>query len=482
MKSHLKFFSAFILFSMLLVCCKKEEMAAPVSLPQITTTFVSNIQQTTATSGGTITNDGGGKVSARGVCWSTTESPTILSSLSSDLATNGVFTSYLTDLIPNTTYYLRAYATNSAGTAYGQQTSFTTTTGLPTLTTLPVTNIFNGDAESGGIMTSVGTSPISIKGIVYATHPNPTQNDSGCTDNPGPGNFTCYIKYFGANVTYYVRAFAVNDIGTAYGNEVTFVTPNIPALPVVTLESLNTQDIAVGSIKSISNLVANGTSNVTEVGICWVEGFGVPTINDHKQAGPMYPSAGLFYNEINTITPYTHYGIRAYATNGAGTSYSETRYFNSYGAQVGDPFQGGVIVYLSADGHHGLIGATVDQSTSANWGCAGTDIPGAENGHLLEGQINTTNIVQTCSENSGARICNDLVLNGYDDWYLPNLLEMQYLANSGILGYEWHAFYMTSTQNGASYFYAYYFGTFGWDQESYHFKSDPIRVRAVRTF
>ena len=89
------------------------------------TTAVSSITVTTATSGGNIANDGGATITARGVCWSTSASPTVANSKTVDAGTTGSFTSSLTGLSVSTLYYVRAYATNSAGTAYGDQLSFT---------------------------------------------------------------------------------------------------------------------------------------------------------------------------------------------------------------------------------------------------------------------------------------------------------------------------------------------------------------------
>lgn len=95
-------------------------------LPTLTTTAASAISTTSATSGGSISSDGGATVTARGVCWSTSQTPTTSNSKTTDGTETGSFTSSLTGLTPNTTYYVRSYATNSAGTAYGTQVSFTT--------------------------------------------------------------------------------------------------------------------------------------------------------------------------------------------------------------------------------------------------------------------------------------------------------------------------------------------------------------------
>ena len=95
-----------------------------VNLPTVTTNAVTNITETTATCGGNVTSDGGATVTARGVCWSTSENPTVSNNHTNDGTGTGSFISSITGLSPGTTYYVRAYATNSAGTAYGEQRTF----------------------------------------------------------------------------------------------------------------------------------------------------------------------------------------------------------------------------------------------------------------------------------------------------------------------------------------------------------------------
>lgn len=116
-------------FIMLAIACKKDDNSNPAStvqLPVITTTAISNLIQYNATSGGNITSDGGSAITARGVCWSTDTMPTINSKKTSNGDGSGSFKSIIFDLTPNTTYYARAYATNSKGTAYGNKISLTT--------------------------------------------------------------------------------------------------------------------------------------------------------------------------------------------------------------------------------------------------------------------------------------------------------------------------------------------------------------------
>src|SRR5664280_1993486 len=117
------------LLTILIHSCKKDNHTPPI----ITTTAASAITQTTATCGGNVTSDGGATVTARGVCWSTTTGPTTgLSTKTTDGTGTGIFTSSITALTAGTVYYVRAYATNSAGTSYGTEMDFTTRLGTIT--------------------------------------------------------------------------------------------------------------------------------------------------------------------------------------------------------------------------------------------------------------------------------------------------------------------------------------------------------------
>ncbi len=116
------------MFFILSNACKKKDEPDPVPGPvaTLTTTEVTNVILNTAKSGGTISSDGGVAITEKGVCWSTGQTPTIADSKTSDGTGTGAYTSIVKGLLPATTYYLRAYATTSNGTAYGSAVSFTT--------------------------------------------------------------------------------------------------------------------------------------------------------------------------------------------------------------------------------------------------------------------------------------------------------------------------------------------------------------------
>ncbi len=206
----------------------------PDILPVLNTKTITNIQTTGANSGGTITNDGGAPIIARGVVWNTSPNPTVAHSKTTDGAGIGAYNSTISGLTPNTLYYVRAYATNTNGTAYGNQVTVTTTgtapSNFPVLTTLPITNNIYPGAASGGNITLDGGSPITARGVVWSTLANPTVPSTRKTvDGTGTGTFTSIITQLQVipGSTVYLRAYATNANGTAYGNEIMFtVTPN----------------------------------------------------------------------------------------------------------------------------------------------------------------------------------------------------------------------------------------------------------------
>ena len=114
-----------LLLLFLFLSCSKDDGNSSIVLPTITTTAISDISFTTAIGGGNATNDGGATITARGICWNTTQNPTIANNKTTDGNGTGIFTSTIAELSENTTYYVRAYATNSKGTAYGNEVSFT---------------------------------------------------------------------------------------------------------------------------------------------------------------------------------------------------------------------------------------------------------------------------------------------------------------------------------------------------------------------
>jgi uncharacterized protein (TIGR02145 family) len=207
---------------------------APV-IPTLTPTSASAITTTTATVTGTISNDGGAPITARGVCWNTTTSPTVANNKTNDGTGTGSFTSSITGLTPGTTYYARVYATNSAGTSYSTEMSFTTRSlSAPTVTITPASAIAATTATSGGNISDDGGAPVIARGVCWNTTTGPTIANNRTTDGTGTGSFTSSITGLAAGTTYYARAYATNSAGTSYSAEISFITSSSP-IPTVTI-------------------------------------------------------------------------------------------------------------------------------------------------------------------------------------------------------------------------------------------------------
>lgn len=149
------------------------------SVPAVTTAEVSEITANSATCGGDVTDDGCLEVTARGVCWGTSQNSTVSDSHTTDGSGTGSFTSTTTNLEPGTKYYIRAYATNAKGTGYGEVREFTTLDGDSDIYTGPISGITVCSAVcDGSKVTDGGGLDVMDKGLCWAKHPNPTTADA----------------------------------------------------------------------------------------------------------------------------------------------------------------------------------------------------------------------------------------------------------------------------------------------------------------
>ncbi len=190
----------------------------------LTTASVTEITGNSATGGGDVTVSGGAAVTARGVCYNTAHNPTIANNKTSDGTGTGTFVSLLTSLKGNTTYYVRAYATNSAGTGYGPEVSFTTLVDLPAVTTSSVTSITQISALSGGNVTYDGGATVTARGLAWGSAANPDITGNIIAGGQGTGTFVSNLTGLTKYTTYHVRAYATNSAGTAYGSDIAFTT------------------------------------------------------------------------------------------------------------------------------------------------------------------------------------------------------------------------------------------------------------------
>ena len=200
------------------------------ALPVVTTIDASGIVDSAATIGGIITSDGGAAIIASGICWNTTGNPTIADNKTQNSTITRAFTSGLTGLNSGTTYYVRAYATNSKGTGYGNMVNFKTSgiqITLPIVATYSVTDITISTATCGGTVTYDGRDTVTVRGLCWNTTGTPTIADSKTLSGDGTGAFTFSFSGLTPGTTYYVRAYATNSIGTGYGSQVSFKTNGV---------------------------------------------------------------------------------------------------------------------------------------------------------------------------------------------------------------------------------------------------------------
>jgi uncharacterized protein (TIGR02145 family) len=307
--------------------CKKE-----ATLPIVTTIKVTDITQTTASAGGTVTDDGGATVINRGVTWSTTHNPTVGYVNTNDGVGTGTFVSKLSGLSGSTTYYVRAFATNNIGTGYGNEVSFLSNEiSLATVTTTNVTAITSTTAEAGGKIPSNGGTTITEWGVCWSTSQNPTLADQVIKmtvflDLVGEGvaadtNFTSNLAGLNSGTTYYVRAYAVNSVGTAYGNQVSFITKQIATLTTTEVTSIT-------SINAISggNITDDGGGEIIAKGVIWGTNPDLNVLSGATQDGS---GSGPFVSYLNGLTPKTTYYVKAYVLTDVGKAFGPTISFTT---------------------------------------------------------------------------------------------------------------------------------------------------------
>lgn len=196
--------------------------------PNVSINLATNITMTAAKVAGRILLVGDAEITAYGHCWSTSSSPTIADNSTNFGTTTqeSAFESSIASMKSGTQYYVRAYATNKYGTKYSDQITFFTLPGEAVLLTNAATEIEFNMAKITGNISSTGLGTISQHGHVWSKNPNPTVNDfkTELGIKPTTGNFTSTVTGLEMEVTYYIRAYAINDAGIVYSNQESFTT------------------------------------------------------------------------------------------------------------------------------------------------------------------------------------------------------------------------------------------------------------------
>ena len=295
-------------------------------LPEVKTLEVIDITRTSAVGQGVILNSGGLEITECGICWSTSHNPTINDDHATSAVDTSTFSVSILDLTPNETYYVRAYAQNDMGIAYGDPEVWFTTGDavVPTVTTAQVTDISWRTAKSGGEVTDDGDAMVTERGICWSESNEPTVDDHHISNGSGIGSFDAEITNLAPGTTYHVRAYAKNRAGFGYGDDITFNTPEAVSPTTTTADPT---EISRTTATCGGEVTSDGGSDVTERGVCWRRNS-TPTINDNHLADTDN-GLGSFSIPVTGLMPNTSYYICSYAKNSVGISYGTPKYFTT---------------------------------------------------------------------------------------------------------------------------------------------------------
>lgn len=309
------------------------------SIPSLTTGAASAITQTTATAAGTISSVGCSAVTAYGIEYSTTMgfTPGTGTQTPSTNLSGGSFTSALTSLAPATTYYYRAYATNTAGTGYGPEMNFTTVSPNPAITTTALaafgnvcTNTTAGPNSftiNGTNLTSANVTVGALTGFTYSTTAGGTYSPTLSLTQPG-GTYSqqIFVRFTPTAVQSYNGNIPVDGGGIATPVNVAASGTGVNTMPTVTTGGASA--ITTNSVTLAGSVSATGCTAVTAYGIEYSTVNGFPN-GSGTQVASSNLTSGNFTSALSGLAPNTTFYYKAYATNGGGTAYGTQQSFST---------------------------------------------------------------------------------------------------------------------------------------------------------
>ena len=388
--------------------------------PTVSVLDVSDISETSVTLNGRIDNNDAVKCSERGFVYSTEHLPTVTDTKVQSFTpqSSAEYSAEVRGLSLGTVYYLRAYAVaNRTDTVYSDELMLRYDNQLPIVSTQPVTDIGATTAVLHGTIESKGIPAYTERGFVYSTiFKNPTieSDEKVVVNGTGVGDFSANLSGLDKDVTYYVRAYATNSEGTAYGEAVSFEV--VRQLPVVT--TLPVTDIGATTAVLHGTIESEGIPAYTERGFVYSSSVTNPTIESEEKIVVNGTGIGEFLTNISDLDCNVTYYVRAYATNGECTAYGEAVSFY--------PEHPDYFVLKSA-------GLMVQKEDIAN----GVDFPSAES------------------------MCENSTVGGFTDWRLPTISELSaiYTNRELIGGFGIYEYYWSSTKNprySSAYYYIYF--------------------------
>lgn len=305
--------------------------SAAVTPPTAATASASSIDQNTATFNGQITSNGGADISEYGFCWGSDPSCPNKITVGGSISEGSAYSYPISGLATGTTYYYKAYAANSAGTSSGSPVSFTTSVAAtaPTVTSDSVSSIDSSYGTINGTVTAVGSSAITQYGFIYGTTSSCTsQAIVGYTISQG-SSFSYQLSGLSAGTTYYYKAYATNAAGTSYGSLNYFTTTASAATPTVATYSAS--DISGNSATLNGYIDSIGGYSITQYGFYYGT---TSSCTSQAIVGYSADAGNSFTLDLSSLSEYTMYYYKAYATNAAGTSYGSVYSFTTDSAST----------------------------------------------------------------------------------------------------------------------------------------------------
>lgn len=304
-------------------------------IPIVQTKEVTNIKSNTVSAGGFLSSLGNVTVvSQHGHIWGTSDKLEVSAATKTELGQleePSAFNSEITGLKPNQRYYVRAYATNEKGTAYGEVVPFTTSAADMVLTTSEVTDIIHNAATCGGTITDYGGRTVKECGVCWSLKEETVStNDWKVTGKAEKDKWVCRLEGLSKETGYYARAYVQTSDGALfYGPIRKFTTTqevNLPSIAKVAITGIDTQGATLQS-----SVTDKGNSTITACGFCWSTSANPTTENETVACETANAAFGA---KLSGLKDGTKYYVRAYATNAMGTGYSEQAEFTTTAVTV----------------------------------------------------------------------------------------------------------------------------------------------------
>lgn len=292
------------------------EFTTLTGLADVTTSAITDIMAESVTLNGNISTANGGTITSRGFCYSTSENPTINSNKVTVAGSTGQMTKLVASLEENTQYYVRAFATTSFGTTYSQQNTFTTKDGIVKFTSIDKSEILATSVNVSSIISTDGGSAITEKGFCYSISATPTTADKKLVVSGTDYSQSSTITGLDCSTTYYIRAYARNNIGTYYSQEINVITDT----GIATLSAFSVDNVGQTTVDASCFIEDNGGAEIQSRGFCYSTSSN-PTIESDNIV--IAGDEGNMSCTISELMSDQDYYIKAFAKTQHKTTYSE---------------------------------------------------------------------------------------------------------------------------------------------------------------